>query len=274
MPEGPEIRRAADRIAAAVVGTRPQRVYFAFEHLKGFEPQLAGVEVHAVEPRGKALLVHFANGLTIYSHNQLYGRWFIRRPGQRPATRRQLRLAIDGERASALLYSASEIDVLDEVGLSEHPFLAKLGPDVLAPGTQPRAIERRLASSAFANRQLGALLLDQGFLAGLGNYLRSEVLFATGVAPELRAVDLTPAERTRLARSIRKLARRAYRTGGITNDPERVRRLRADGEPRRRYRHYVFARAGEPCYACGATVRKRESASRRVYVCQRCQRRR
>ncbi|MDJ0868652.1 MAG: endonuclease VIII [Myxococcota bacterium] len=271
MPEGPEIRLAADQVANAIAGEVASSVFFHHEHLKHFESLLTGERVLSVAPRGKALLTRFANGLAIYSHNQLYGRWYVRSGGRLPPTRRQLRLAIHTPRRSALLYSASEIDVLDEVELDAHPFLSRLGPDVLDPDTAPRVIDARLADPRFRRRQLAALLLDQGFLAGLGNYLRSEILFVAALHPSLRPQDLSDAERKRLARAIRSVARRAYRTRGITNDPERVRRLKARGVPRREHRFHVFARHGRPCQTCGARVRKLELAGRRLYLCPRCQ---
>ncbi len=271
MPEGPEIRRAADRIAKAVEGCVAGSVQFAREPLRPFESVLAGEEVAAVEPRGKALLVRFANGLSVYTHSQLYGRWFVRPAGELPATRRSLRFALHTPESSALLYSASEIDVLDDAAIESHPYLGRIGPDVLAADTDPGVVEERLASASFRGRRLGSLLLDQTFLAGLGNYLRSEILFEAGLPAETRPVDLDGARRRQLAEAVLILSRRAYRTGGVTNDPERVRALRARGVPRRRYRHHVFGRAGQPCYICGECVRRLEAGGRRLYACPGCQ---
>ena len=87
MPEGPEIRRAADEIAAAIAGRIAGEVFFAFEQLKPYEEILSGRRVSAVEAKGKAVLIHFANGYTIYSHNQLYGKWLIRPAYDYPNTK-------------------------------------------------------------------------------------------------------------------------------------------------------------------------------------------
>ncbi|MDP4743265.1 MAG: endonuclease VIII, partial [Porticoccaceae bacterium] len=67
MPEGPEIRRAADKIAKVLEAKKIERVEFAFEHLKPFEYELQSREIVSLETRGKALLTHFDNGLSIYS---------------------------------------------------------------------------------------------------------------------------------------------------------------------------------------------------------------
>ena len=143
----------------------------------------------AVEPRGKAMLIRFDNGLNIYSHNQLYGKWMVRRARSYPDTNRQLRLALHTAQKSALLYSASDIEVLPDEALGAHPFLRRIGPDVLDADVSPSQITQRLQDKAFYRRQLAILLLDQHFLCGLGNYLRSEILFDAGIYPTCRPTD-------------------------------------------------------------------------------------
>ena len=78
MPEGPEIRRAADSLEAAVQGEPLTDVWFAFPQLQVYQAPLVGQRVTHIETRGKALLTHFSGGLTLYSHNQLYGIWIKR----------------------------------------------------------------------------------------------------------------------------------------------------------------------------------------------------
>ena len=271
MPEGPEIRRAADRVAAAIVGPPVREVFFAFDSLKSYEAALTGRRVRAVETRGKAMLIRFDNDLSIYSHNQLYGVWMVRRRGTLPQTKRQLRLAIHGDRDSALLYSASDIQVLDPAAVAAHPFLKKLGPDLLDPATTVTAIAAILQGDRVKRRRLGTILLDQQVLCGLGNYLRSEALFVAGLDPDRRPADCTPAQLNRLADAAIALTRQSYATGGITNDLDRVAALKAAGQTRAAYRHWVFGRAGRPCYRCNTAIVKRVAGGRRCYCCPSCQ---
>ena len=271
MPEGPEIRRAADRVAAAVEGKTAEDVYFAFEHLKAYEPILAGQRIEEVTTRGKAMLTRFEGGLSIYSHNQLYGRWYVRKRGQLPRTRRQLRLAIEAADRQALLYSASDIEVLDEESEREHPFLSRLGPDVLSESPSVDDLAARLSEVRFERRQLGALLLDQGFVAGLGNYLRAEILFETRVHPRCRAADLTGADRRKLAGRMIALTKRTYRTRGITLSPSLVAELKAAGAPRSAYRFWVYGRSGEPCRVCEQPIEAQPIGGRKCFWCPSCQ---
>jgi endonuclease-8 len=271
MPEGPEILRAADRVARAIAGRVATRVEFGLPTLVRHGPALSGRRVEAVEARGKALLLHFAGGTSVYTHNQLYGRWYVVKPERLPRTNRELRLAIHTRDAWALLYSASEIEVLPRERLARHPYLARLGVGLLAPDTTLATVRARLDEPRFQRRTLAALLLDQGFLAGVGNYLRSEILFVARLPPEARLADLDADARDRVAAAALGLTRQSYRTRGVTNDLERAAALKRAGLTFGRYRHHVFDRDGEPCWACGTTVVRRDVAGRAVFACATCQ---
>ena len=67
--------------------------------------------------------------------------------------------------------------------LSGHPYLAKLGPDVVIEETKIQDLVDHMNQKTYQRRRLKTLLLDQGFFAGIGNYLRSEVLFTAGLPP-------------------------------------------------------------------------------------------
>jgi endonuclease-8 len=271
MPEGPEIRRAADRVAAAIEGEIADEVYFAFEHLKPFERQLVGRRVRRVTTRGKAMLTRFDGGLSVFSHNQLYGRWFVTRDDRRPDTGRQLRFSVSAGGRRAMLYSASEIEVLDAGAEKVHPFLSRLGPDVLSQAPTPSVLAARVGERRFNGRQLGTLLLDQSFVAGLGNYLRAEILFESQLHPRRRGIDCDDVELTRLGKRIVALARRTYRTRGITLPPSRVASLKAAGLPRPAYRFWVYGRAGEACRLCGDPITVESVGGRKCFWCPTCQ---
>lgn len=271
MPEGPEIRRAADRIEKQLTKGIIEDAWFAFDELKDYPPRLIGQQVDKVETRGKAMLVRFSDQHVLYSHNQLYGVWKCHAADKVPVTRRSLRarLVVNGRAAS--LYSASDISMWPADRLDAHPFLARLGPDLLSQAVGEEHIVQRLMEASFHRRGLGGLLLDQGFVAGLGNYLRSEVLFFAGLSPRLRPCDLSEAGRRRLAHFILSLTWQAYRTAGVTNCPEWIEKAKSMGESRRQWRFSVFERQGLPCHRCAASLEKINVASRRLYFCPQCQ---
>ncbi|MBN8192866.1 endonuclease VIII [Bacillus sp. NTK074B] len=271
MPEGPEIRRAADTIEQALKNKTVQDIYFAFPHLKGYEDLLTGAIVSRVDTKGKAMLIRFDNGYTIYSHNQLYGKWYVRKSYNYPKTNRQLRLALHNDRKSAILYSASDIEVLRDEEVPEHPFISKVGPDLLSEKVTADDLIDQMKDKQFRNRKWAILLLDQGFVAGIGNYLRSEIMFTSGIHPSLRPIDCPRDQLEKAAESIIHLMKQSYETGGITNDLELANKLKSQGVERSRYRHWVFNREGASCFICGSEIKKTVAASRRLYFCPVCQ---
>lgn len=128
MPEGPEIRRAADGLLQAMSHLPISLAWFAFPHLKRGETQLTGQTIDKIEARGKALLTWFSNGLVLYSHNQLYGVWRVVKAGETLVTKRDLRVRLENQNAAILLYSASEISILSADEVTEHPFCCALTP--------------------------------------------------------------------------------------------------------------------------------------------------
>lgn len=262
MPEGPEIRRAADALAAAVLQQPLVTVWFAFDQLKHYEAALTGERIVAIEPRGKALLIHFSNHLSMYSHNQLYGVWQVVAAGVRPDTKRDLRVVLETAQQAILLYSASDITVGPSEEIRQHPFLQRLGPDVLDMGLNVATVIERLLSPQFCRRQLGGLLLNQGFLAGLGNYLRAEILWAAELAPTYRPQDLAPERLQALAEALLSVPRLSYATRGTVDESRHHGAL---------FRFKVFHRGGEPCERCGAMISKTTLNGRPFYACLVCQ---
>ena len=272
MPEGPEIRRVRNRLAEVLEGRRASRIEFHLPALTEWNGRFDASTIRSVESRGKALLTHLDNGYSIYSHNQLYGRWFVTKSGERPSTGRQLRLAIHVPEHSAWLFSASAIEVWPTIDLGKHPFLARLGPDVLDPGTTAELVLERLGQKNWNRRQLGGFLTEQSFLAGLGNYLRCEILFVAGIHSRQRPCDLDPGQLERLARAIVELPRQSLETGGITNDLQRARRLLDGGASFEEARFHLFRRAGLPCRRCGTPiVLIRKKGGQVCYLCPACQ---
>ena len=271
MPEGPEIRRARDQLAAAIEGKIALKLRFYLPVLREWNRRFDGVRIMQVQSRGKAMLTHLSNGYSIYSHNQLYGRWMVVDAGVLPPSTRQLRVAIHTEDKWALLYSASDIQVLTPSQLESHPFLSKLGLDVLDNQTSAEQIRLRLLSRPFVRRQLGGFLTDQSFVAGLGNYLRCEILFASGLHPRQRPCDLNGMQLRLLAENILGLPRQSYQSGGVTNDLQRAQRLQAAGASFEQARFLVFRREDEACYVCAARIVKQTHAGQGCYLCPNCQ---
>jgi DNA-formamidopyrimidine glycosylase len=291
MPEGPEVRRHADALDAALAGqpvvelsarTKAARAWLA-EH----PPVLCGRTVKRVFSHGKNLVGVLDGGYFFYSHLMMWGRWqVVARP---PETRdRRERARIVTPDATALLFSAPRFEVGEGEPYDAAPYLATLGPDVLpCDGVFDEAAFRaRLAAPARADHTVGAVLLDQTLIAGVGNYLRAEILFACRLDPWRRVADLTREDIDCLARTIPEICRRAYHNGGVTVGDGDRERMRGDDTLVYRpgtdwgTRHFVFRRTNLPCLVCGGPVRQlrqltwrddENEKERIIYFCPVCQ---
>ena len=155
-------------------------------------------------------------------------------------------------------------------GAFDNPQIA-VGPDILDRTLTGPQIAERLRDPGFRNRSLGSLYLDQRFLAGNGNYLRSEILWAAALDPARKPAGLAAAELETLATETLRLARRSYRTRGVTVAPALAKKLQDDGLTYEAYRFYVFGREGLPCHRCGSPIERRTMGSRNLFACPSCQ---
>jgi formamidopyrimidine-DNA glycosylase len=122
------------------------------------------------------------------------------------------------------------------------------------------------------NRQLKALLLDQTFIAGVGNIYADEALFVAGLRPDRRSGSLSLDECDALFRAVRKVICAGVRNGGTSlgkGQGNYVDLNGASGGHRERVK--VYGRAGEPCMVCGTVLEKTIIAQRGTVYCPHCQ---
>ena len=267
MPEGPEIYRAARDVHAAVAG-QPIQVALLHPALAPRTKSLKSATITRVHARSKAMLTEFSNGAVLYSHNQLYGEWRIHALGE-ALLDRQKRLVMTTKSHRVVLYSATDFAWLRAGQEHLHPYIARLGPEVLADGMTPAILAKRLAG--FPRRNLATALLDQGVLAGLGNYLRADILFVARLSPQLRVGDLSATQLKTLAKVIHQLTWRSLRHDGVLTPTRDYKRLRAQGDSYEAARFYVFDREGLPCRVCSTPIARSTMGGRGVFFCPECQ---
>lgn len=271
MPEGPEVWREAAAVARVVEGEPIVRIELAWPAIAQHAKRLATAQIDHVRPRGKAMTLAFSTGFSLVTHNQLYGKWVVRKVAP-PTHRNALRVLIETARGVAMLYSATDIHWLPTGEVDAHPYIAKLGPDALDATTTAVGVRARLLDKRFRQRSLAALLLDQAFVAGLGNYLRSDILFFARVQATLKPAQCTGDELDALAHAIVEMPRQSFRTRGITVNPALALDLKREGWRFARYRHWVFDREGEACHVCATAISRVVIGGRNVFFCSTCQR--
>lgn len=294
MPEGPEVRRHADALHAALAGkplvSLTARTRAARAWLTDFGDVLVGRRVERVGSRGKNLIGFINGGYFFCSHLLMWGRWQIV-PGPPPIEMdRRERARIVVPDAAAILFSAPIFEVGAGDPFVTNAYLRALGPDILPyPEEGPfdaDAFRARLLAPENGERSVGAALLDQSIAAGIGNYLRAEILFACRLDPWRRVDELGADDIANLCCVLPGIAARAYATGGATVPDDLRARMRAN--PSLTYRagsewgsrHYVFRRTNLPCLVCGDPIRQRRQVTladaagekeRIIYFCPTCQ---
>ncbi len=285
MPEGPEVRKYADALDKTLSG-RPIKSFTARtrEARKWLEQQgdqLLGRLIIRVVSHGKHLIGHIKGGFYFHSHLMMWGRWQTFKPGPpREIDRRErARIVVDG--GAAILFSAPIFNVGKGDPYEQDEYLDSLGPDVLPYKGRFRAAEFRRRLMAEDSMTIGAALLNQQVVAGVGNYLRAEILFNCRIDPWKLVRDLSSSELKCLSKSIPEIALRSYNTSATALDIDR-RRMSSDAslvyQPGREYgtRHLVFRRTNLPCLKCGSGIRQLRQATseerdRIMYFCPECQ---
>lgn len=295
MPEGPEVRRSADLIAPVLVGQPLVEVGARTKAAKAWladEPgRLTGRLIERVFTHGKHLVVQIEGGTYVHVHLMMWGRWFVVAGTPQPRERKE-RLRLVTPNGAAILNSAPVVEMGEGDPYEQIELLATLGPETLPyPGDPPfDADEAKRRLLLRPQRSIGAALLDQQALAGIGNYLRADVLFACRIHPWKPVGLLADDEWTALLTAIPDFCQRAYQTGGRTLAPADFERVGAD--PALSYpsakpwqqRHYVFRRTNLPCLDCGTPIRQHRQLTRKgeetrdgedktriIYFCPACQ---
>ncbi|MFD7921524.1 Fpg/Nei family DNA glycosylase [Streptomyces sp. NPDC059740] len=259
MPEGDTVYRAARRLHEALAGRQLVRADLRVPRLATVD--LTGRTVVETVSRGKHLLTRLEGGLTLHSHLGMEGSWRLFAPGEpwRGGPGHQIRAILDTGQTAAVGYRLPVLELLRTA--REGQVVGHLGPDLLGPDWDAAEAERRL--TADPDRPLGAALLDQRLLAGVGNVFKCEICFLLRLSPWTPVGEVPePSRAVGLAKRL--LEANKDRLDRITTPVDRQGR-----------RVWVYGRAGRPCHRCGNAVRVAEqgdSAQERVtYWCPVCQ---
>jgi endonuclease-8 len=245
MPEGDSLHRIARRLQVLVGERLEVETPNPRGQVKRLAERLDGRALESVEAVGKNLLLHFEGGVTLRSHLRMTGRWRVQRRGT--SSSRGPWLVLRGREWEAVQYGGPVLS------LSDAERVARLGPDVLAPGFDPVLAAARLRA-ADPRRRLGEALRDQRLVAGIGNVWMAEAAWHARVSPWLPLGDATDEELRAVLAAAASLMRRSLESGGG--------------------RRAVYRRGGMVCRRCGGAIRSRGQGddNRIAYWCPGCQR--
>jgi len=277
VPELPEVETVTRIVRPKLVGRTIEDVHVSWPRTLGgrspaaFRRAVVGARVRAVWRRAKYLVFDLERGGElagwIVGHLRMTGRIHVEPRGYDAGPYERLRLEldrgkdfhfIDTRKFGRLVFTTDLEDVLPPLGPEP------LGDEFTVRGLHAEASRRR--------RLLKPLLLDQSFVAGLGNIYVDECLHLARLHPERRSDRLDRAGAERLHDAIRRtLAAAIEREGSSFDSFYRT----PEGNPGS-YQHQfrVYGRTGLPCPECGEPIRRIVVAGRGTHLCPRCQGRR
>ena len=270
MPELPEVETTRRGIAPHVTGRRIERVVARVPALRWpIPPALArrvrGEAVEDVTRRAKYLLLHTAPG-AILVHLGMSGSLRLLERDAPPKLHDHVDIVLDDAKALRLNDPRRFGSVLWQAAGTTHELLAELGPEPLGDAFDGDHLFRASRGRAAPVKHF---LMDQRIVVGVGNIYAAEALFAAGIHPKRAAGRITRERYQRLADEIRRVLEHAIERGGTTLRDF----LAPDGAPGYFEQElFVYDRAGEPCRACGTTLKLADWGQRQTAYCPRCQR--
>ncbi len=274
MPELPEVQTIVnDLVAAGLAGSRLAGVTIRWSGVihglraGTFRRRLIGRRIKSVERRAKFIIWRLDDETRVLVHLRMTGRFHFASPGSRYARHEHIAFRLDDGRQLRF----HDTRKFGRFYLPSDPasLLARLGPEPLAPGFTARKLGRRLDAR---RRQLKPLLLDQQFIAGLGNIYVDEALWDAHLHPLRTADTLDDDDVRRLHRAIRKVLRRGLKNLGTTlGTGETTFYSLARRRGRNKDRLNVFRRTGEPCPRCRTPIERLAVGQRSTHICPRCQ---
>jgi formamidopyrimidine-DNA glycosylase len=281
MPELPEVETVARDLRPRVVGAEIAGARCTWERTlrthapEAFAEAITGRTVDAVGRRAKLLVFELSGDVAMTIHLKMTGQLFVvpASAADDPHVRLALRF-VDGRELRF-----RDIRKFGRVGLYERDpitrellierggagVFARTGPEPLDPAFTLRDFRRRLR---LRRGRLKSLLLDQTFLAGVGNIYADEALWAARLHPLRPADALRPADEKRLYEEIRRVLAVAVEQRGSSVDDYTA----PDGDGSMQERLEVYQRTGAPCSRCGRPIRRIVVGARSTLFCSWCQR--
>ncbi|WP_441957064.1 Fpg/Nei family DNA glycosylase [Mycolicibacterium houstonense] len=263
MPEGHTLHRLA-RLHQKRFGRAPVVVSSPQGRFADGAAAVNGQVFKRASAWGKHLFHHYDGGRVVHIHLGLYGT-FTEAVTPLGLPVGQVRMRLVGAEYGTDLRGPTVCELIAEPEIAD--VVARLGPDPLRKDADPGLAWSRINKS---RRTIGALLMDQSVIAGVGNVYRSELLFRRHIDPYRPGTHIGQDEFAAMWTDLVALMNVGVRRGKIVV----VRPEHDHGAPSYgpgRPRTYVYRRAGEACRVCGATVRTAELEARNLFWCPDCQ---
>ncbi|MBK9925943.1 MAG: bifunctional DNA-formamidopyrimidine glycosylase/DNA-(apurinic or apyrimidinic site) lyase [Anaerolineales bacterium] len=264
MPELPEVETIARSLEPELVGRTIHSADLRWARTlatpspKKFKEQIQGQKIKEVTRRAKYFILRLSD-FSLLIHLRMSGDLYVKTSTIQPAKHDRLVIKLSGNKS--LIFNDTR--KFGRVWLTSTPedVLGKLGPEPLSKDFTPQWL---LGSLRKKHRQLKPLLLDQTFLAGLGNIYTDEALHIAKLHPLAMSDSVNEKQAKALHEAIRKVLKEGIKRNGASIDW-----VYRGGE----FQNYfqVYDREGQPCVVCGALIEKLVVGQRGTHICPECQ---
>lgn len=270
MPELPEVETVVRGIRDTLVGRTIGAIWtdwpkiIAMPSLELFAAQIHGQRIQALGRRGKYIIIYLSHDMLII-HLKMSGRLYVAADDITHDADRWLHFRAQLDNGQQLRFSDARkfgrVYLTNDLSAVIH----NMGPEPLEESFTLDIFQERLDKRGKA---IKALLLDQSFIAGVGNIYADEALHRAGIHPQRRSNSLSPEESERLYKMIRTVLQDGVDYEGASINWYR----KPDGTRGTSQNHfYVYDRAGKPCQRCGTPIIKTRIANRGTHFCPNCQ---
>ncbi len=228
--------------------------------------KIGGQRIHAVDRRGKYILLRFETG-TVIIHLGMSGSLRVCPPDTPVRKHDHVDFVLDNglslrlhdpRRFGAVLWTDSPPD--------QHKLLASLGPEPLLEGFNAAYLHEQ---SRKRSASIKSVIMNSHIVVGVGNIYACESLFLAGINPKRKAGTLSMARCEKLVAAIKQVLTESITQGGTTLRDY----IRENGQPGYfALKLHVYGKAGEPCPQCGNPVRQIRQQQRSTFYCTHCQR--
>jgi formamidopyrimidine-DNA glycosylase len=269
MPELPEVETIKNELAPHIIGRCITNVTLLWDKIvKEPPPQefislIAGQQITGIERHGKYLIVHLSSGDKLIIHLKMTGSLILGKNDSEPPKFTRAIIHLDSGQ-NIYFRDPRKFGVLKLVKNTKE-IDAKLGPEPLEEAFTLKVFTERLANH---KTPIKALLLDQKFLAGVGNMYADEALFAARIDPRRASNSLKKLEIMRLYNAIREVLLKGLKYGGASV----VTYFHPDGSVGTAHQHFNVAHGQKKsCTVCGGPIERIVVRGRGTYYCPKCQ---
>ncbi|MCC3145558.1 DNA-formamidopyrimidine glycosylase [Halanaerobium sp. Z-7514] len=275
MPELPEVQTVIKGLRPLIVDKKITELEVREENLIGYpdisidelKKRLIGAKIESISRRGKYILINLDIDKILVIHLRMTGKLLVKEAAEFKDKHTHVIFTLDDGQEIRFnnVRKFGRIYLIDPEKPEQAGGLANLGPEPLSEQLSLEDFKK-----LFANRRgvIKSLLLNQKFIAGIGNIYADEILYLSGIEPERKADSLSEEEKEKIYFNMRDILEKGIIYGG-TSFSDYVNAFGEKGSFQAELK--VHQRQGEACHICGSKIKKKKIGGRASYYCPKCQ---